>query len=140
MIDLSALNGEPDDQVTPVSEPDGTPFRIKLADIERDPKQPRKRFTQADIDALAENIKERGVKLAISVKTHPTKRGKWLINDGEVRWRASKQAGVEDIPTIVDEDFDSFDQVNANELRYALHPMDLAEFIKEKVGEGFKKA
>lgn len=41
MIDLSALNGEPDDQVTPVSEPDGTPFRIKLADIERDPKQPR---------------------------------------------------------------------------------------------------
>ncbi len=139
MIDLSALNGEPDDQVTPVSEPDGTPFRIKLADIERDPKQPRKRFTQADIDALAENIKERGVKLAISVKTHPTKPGKWLINDGEVRWRASKQAGVEDIPTIVDEDFDSFDQVNANELRYALHPMDLAEFIKEKVGEGFKK-
>ncbi|MBD4885583.1 ParB/RepB/Spo0J family partition protein, partial [Xanthomonas citri pv. citri] len=92
---------EPDDQVTPVSEPDGTPFRIKLADIERDPKQPRKRFTQADIDALAENIKERGVKLAISVKTHPTKPGKWLINDGEVRWRASKQAGVEDIPTIV---------------------------------------
>ncbi|MBD4571111.1 ParB N-terminal domain-containing protein, partial [Xanthomonas citri pv. citri] len=86
MMDLSALNGEPDDQVTPVSEPDGTPFRIKLADIERDPKQPRKRFTQADIDALAENIKERGVKLAISVKTHPTKPGKWLINDGEVRW------------------------------------------------------
>ncbi|MBD4818454.1 ParB/RepB/Spo0J family partition protein, partial [Xanthomonas citri pv. citri] len=81
-----------------------------------DAKQPRKRFTQADIDALAENIKERGVKLAISVKTHPTKPGKWLINDGEVRWRASKQAGVEDIPTIVDEDFDSFDQVNANEL------------------------
>lgn len=40
----------------------------------------------------------------------------------------------------MDEDFDSFDQVNANELRYALHPMDLAEFIKEKVGEGFKKA
>nr|WP_234799180.1 hypothetical protein [Xanthomonas citri] len=39
--------------------------------MERDPKQPRKRFTQADIDALAENIKERGVKLAISVKTHP---------------------------------------------------------------------
>ncbi|MGS0550473.1 ParB/RepB/Spo0J family partition protein [Xanthomonas oryzae] len=141
MIDLSALNGEPGDQVTAVSEPDGTPFRfrIKLADIEPDPNQPRKIFTQADIDDLAENIKERGVKLPISVKTHPAKHGKWMINDGEIRWRASQRAGVDDIPAIVDEDFDSFDQVNANERRYALHPMELAEFIKDRLADGFKK-
>ncbi|RBD68922.1 ParB/RepB/Spo0J family partition protein [Xanthomonas oryzae] len=139
MIDLSALNAKQDNEVTAVSEPDGTLFRIKLSDIEPDPEQPRKIFTDADVDDLAENIKERGVKLPISVKMHPTKSGMWMINDGEIRWRASGRVGLDDIPAVVDEDFDKFDQVNANEKRYALHPMELAEFIKARLVDGFKK-
>ncbi|RTE56195.1 MULTISPECIES: ParB/RepB/Spo0J family partition protein [Xanthomonas] len=139
MIDLSALNAKQDDEVTPVSEPDGKPFRIPIADIERDPNQPRTEFSDEEIDDLAENIKDRGVKLPISVKTHPTKPGMWMINDGELRWLASQRAGVADIPAIVDEDFDDFDQVNANEKRYALRPIELAQFIKRKLSDGLKK-
>ncbi|MEA5249910.1 ParB/RepB/Spo0J family partition protein [Xanthomonas fragariae] len=139
MIDLSALNEKPGDEATLVSEPDGTPFRIKVADIERDPNQPRTEISDAEIDELAENIKERGVKLPISVKTHPTKPGKWQINDGELRWLSTQRAEIHDIPAIVDEDFDDFDQVNANTKRFDLRPMELARFIQRKLSDGLKK-
>ncbi|WP_349809673.1 ParB/RepB/Spo0J family partition protein (plasmid) [Xanthomonas hortorum pv. hederae] len=139
MIDLSALEAKPTNESQPTAEPDGRPFRVKVAEIERDPNQPRKEFPDAEIAELGDNIRERGVKQPISVKTHPTKPGKYQINDGELRWLATQYAKIDDIPVVVDEDFDDFDQVNANEKRFALRPMELAIFIKRKLSEGVKK-
>ncbi|WP_372371892.1 ParB/RepB/Spo0J family partition protein [Xanthomonas axonopodis] len=139
MIDLSALEAKPINESEPTTETDGRPFRVKVADIERDPNQPRTEFSDAEIAELGENIKERGVKQPISVKTHPTTPGKYQINDGELRWLATQYAKIDDIPIVIDEDFDDFDQVNANEKRFALRPMELAVFIKRKLTEGVKK-
>nr|CAC79158.1 KorB protein [uncultured bacterium] len=137
MLDLSALEEKP---TAPGAEPTGKAMRAKLTDVEPDPGQPRTEKKQEEIEELGTNIKSRGVKQPISVKKHPTKPGKWLINDGELRYLSSLWAGVEDIPIVVDEDFDDFDQVNANEKRFALRPMELAVFIKRKLDEGVKKA
>ncbi|WP_440569512.1 ParB/RepB/Spo0J family partition protein [Stenotrophomonas sp. STK17_22] len=118
---------------------DGKPFRVKLEDIRPDPDQPRTEKSEEDIADLAENISERGVKLPISIRSDAENPGKWIINDGEMRYLASQKAGKSDIPAVVDEDFDDFDQVNANEKRYRLSPMDLALFIKSKIDQGVKK-
>ncbi|MEL5920688.1 ParB/RepB/Spo0J family partition protein [Stenotrophomonas maltophilia] len=135
-LDLAELNldvlGSP-----PVA--DGKPFLVKLEDIRPDPDQPRTEKKEEDIADLAENISERGVKLPISIRSDAANPGKWIINDGEMRYLASVRAGKSDIPAVVDEDFDDFDQVNANEKRYRLSPMDLALFIKSKIDQGVKK-
>lgn len=133
-LDLSALLEKPAPQN------DGKPLRLLLADIEPDPNQPRSEKKPEEIAEIGENIKDRGVKLPISVKPHPTKSNKWIINDGELRYLGSQFAGLHDIPVVIDNDFDDFDQVNANEKRFALRPMDLALFIQRKLNEGLKKA
>lgn len=138
-LDLSALEEKPVPAGPVAAQPDGKAMRVKLTDIEPDPNQPRTEKKPEEIEEIGQNIKERGVKLPISVKPHPTKPGKWIINDGELRYLGSEWAKVEDIPVVVDEDFDDFDQVNANEKRFALRPMELAKFIKRKLDEGVKK-
>lgn len=71
---------------------------IKLTEIEPDPEQPRRDFKQAELETLAESIKEHGVLQPIVV----TKEGdKYRIVAGERRWRASKIAGAETIPAII---------------------------------------
>ncbi|MDP4573463.1 ParB/RepB/Spo0J family partition protein [Pseudomonas sp. LPH60] len=143
MLDLSALEDKKTPETTPVQavpgKPDGRAMRAKLTDVMPDPNQPRKIFDPDEIADMGANIKSRGVKQAISVKPHPDQPGKWIINDGELRWRSSQWAEVEDIPITVDDDFDDFDQVNANEKRYNLRPIELTQFVQRKLNEGFKK-
>jgi len=132
MLDLSAL-----ERKEPNSESgDGKPLYIPLQDIEEDPNQPRKEFSEKSLNELAESIKERGVKSPISLrKTHE---GKYLINHGARRYRASIIAGLNKIPAFIDEEHDSYDQVIENLHRDDLTPMELAVFIRsrlEKHGE-----
>lgn len=138
-LDLSALEEKPVPSGGAVAQPDGKAMRVKLADIEPDPNQPRTEKNAEEIAEIGQDIKNRGVKLPISVKPHPTKSGKWIINDGELRFLGSQWAKVEDIPVVVDEDFDDFDQVNVNEKRFNLRPIELAQFVQKKLDEGFKK-
>ncbi len=71
---------------------------IKLSDIEPDSEQPRRHFSEEQLNALAESIKEHGVLQPIVV----TKEGKkYKIVAGERRWRASQIAELEKIPAIV---------------------------------------
>lgn len=138
-LDLSALEEKPVAAAVAQAAATGEPLRLKVADIEPDPNQPRTEKHPDEIAEIGQSIKDRGVKQPISVKSHPDKPGKWMINDGELRWLGTQWAEVEDIPVVIDEDFDDFDQVNANEKRFALRPMELAMFIKRKLDEGVKK-
>lgn len=65
-------------------------------------------FPEDQMQKMAESIKERGVKTPISVKPHPTEQGKWLINYGARRFRASIMAGKDTIPAFVDNDHDDW--------------------------------
>lgn len=71
---------------------------LKVDDITPDADQPRKHFDEAQLQALADSIKEHGLVQPIVV----VKDGKkYKIVAGERRWRASKLAGLETIPAII---------------------------------------
>lgn len=71
---------------------------IPLDEIVPDEDQPRRKFDQAQLDALADSIKEHGVVQPIVV----SKEGdKYKIVAGERRWRASKLAGLDKIPAVI---------------------------------------
>ncbi len=73
-------------------------LEIKLGDIVPDEDQPRRRFSQEQLESLADSIREHGVLQPIVV----IKEGrKYKIVAGERRWRASQIAGIETIPAIV---------------------------------------
>ena len=137
MLDLSALEGIDLGNSAPVA--DGTPKQIPLTDILEDPDQPRVEFPEDQMQKMVESIKARGVKTPISVKPHPTEQGKWIINYGARRFRASVMAGKETIPAFVDNDHDDYDQVMENKERLDHSPIELALFIQKKIKQGEKK-
>ncbi len=71
---------------------------LKLRDIEPNPDQPRKHFEKEKLEALAESIKEHGLIQPIVVK--PSGNGMYIIVAGERRWRASKLAGLKEVPCV----------------------------------------
>ncbi len=71
---------------------------LPLSKIEPNPDQPRKNFNQDAIKELAQSIKLHGVIQPIVV----TPRGdKYIIIAGERRYRASKLAGLQNVPVII---------------------------------------
>ena len=71
---------------------------IPISDIVRDEEQPRKEFSTEALEALASSIKEHGVLQPLVVVCEE---GKYKIVAGERRWRASKLAGLKEVPAIV---------------------------------------
>ena len=74
---------------------------LKLTEVEPNRDQPRKNFDQEALEELAESIKEYGLIQPIVVTK---KDGYYGIVAGERRWRASKIAGLTEIPAIIRED------------------------------------
>jgi len=73
-------------------------LRINIADIQPNEAQPRKKFSEPQMESLVNSIREHGVLQPIIVR--PTSKG-YKIIAGERRWRASKQLGTRDLPAIV---------------------------------------
>ena len=74
---------------------------LKVTEVEPNRDQPRKNFDQEALEELAESIKEYGLIQPIVVTK---KDGCYGIVAGERRWRASKIAGLTEIPAIIRED------------------------------------
>jgi len=64
------------------------------------PYQPRQVFSEEAINDLVESIKEKGVLQPLLVRKSADKEGMYEIIAGERRWRASKQAGLAEVPVI----------------------------------------
>lgn len=116
--------------------PDGKPLQLSLTLIDEDPDQPRREFEQTTLAELAETINARGVRSPISVRPHPAIQGRWMLNFGSRRLRASKLAGLSEIPAFVDTCADSYDQVIENEQREPLTPLELALFVQRRQALG----
>ena len=119
---------------------DGDPMRLPVDVIDEDPGQPRFEFDEESLNELAATIRERGVRQPISVRPSPAVEGRWLLNFGARRLRASKLAGRADIPSFVDLSADSYDQVIENEQREGLKPLELALFIRRRLAAGDSQA
>ena len=74
---------------------------LKITEVEPNRDQPRKRFDQEALEELAQSIKEYGLIQPIVVSK---KDGYYSIVAGERRWRASKIAGLTEIPAIIRKD------------------------------------
>lgn len=72
---------------------------MKLSLIEPNKKQPRKNFDKEKIEILSQSIKENGLIQPIII-THGDN-GMYKIVAGERRWRASKKAGLKEIPVLI---------------------------------------
>ncbi len=73
--------------------------RIPIADIEANPKQPRRDFDEQAMNELAESIKLHDIIQPVTVSKLPS--GKYRLISGERRLRASKIAGIKDIPAYI---------------------------------------
>lgn len=140
-IDLSALDAVmgPPAHEDPGSLP-GAPLSLPVTMIDEDPDQPRTEFDEQSLGELAATIAERGVRQPISVRSHPGQPGRWMLNFGARRLRASKLAGRAVIPAFVDETADTYDQVVENEQRQGLQPLELALFIARRLRAGDSQA
>lgn len=109
--------------------------KIKLINIEPNRDQPRKAFDEESIEELAESIKRYGLIQPIVV----TKRDDYYqIIAGERRWRASKKAGLVDIPCIVREEDEKKNKEIAlieNIQRQDLNPIEKAKGFRQLMDE-----
>jgi ParB family chromosome partitioning protein len=92
------------------SEVAGRLREIPIREIRANPAQPRKRFDEPALTALADSIRERGVLQPVIVR--PVEDGYELVA-GERRWRAAELAGEATIPALVD---NALDQAGSLEL------------------------
>ena len=119
---------------------EGQPMLVPLDLIDEDPLQPRSEFDAETLGELAETIAARGVLQPVSVRSHPERAGRWMLNFGARRLRASKMAGKDAIPAFVDEPVDRYAKVIENEHREGLNPMELAGFVKAELDSGKTRA
>jgi ParB family chromosome partitioning protein len=103
---------------------------LKVSEIEPNKDQPRRIFEEESLTELSESIKKYGVIQPIIV----TKKDDYYqIVAGERRWRASKKAGLSEIPAIVREDDEQKNREIAlieNIQREDLNPIEKARGIK----------
>ena len=96
---LSAIFSEND------TEDNNEVVTIKISQIEPNRNQPRRRFDEDALEELSQSIKEHGVLQPILVR--PQIYGGYQIVAGERRYRASRMAGLTEIPAIIKELSDS---------------------------------
>ncbi|HTM75332.1 MAG TPA: ParB/RepB/Spo0J family partition protein [Pseudolabrys sp.] len=108
---LAALIGDVGDE-TGVADSGRKPRRAPIENLQPNPRNPRRLFTDDELDELAGSIRERGIIQPIVVRA--LKGDSFEIIAGERRWRAAQRAGLHDVPIAVVEAND------AQSLEYAI--------------------
>jgi ParB family chromosome partitioning protein len=104
--------------------------RVKVSDIRPNPLQPRRSFTDAELDELAASIKENGLLQPLVVRPAPGGGEGFELVVGERRFRAVSRLGWEDVAVVVRDASDETLLVLAlveNLQREALNPLEEAE-------------
>lgn len=85
------------------AEPRRADMMVPIEKIKPNPEQPRRTFTQEQLDDLAASVKEKGVIQPLIVRPRPGSEDEYEIVAGERRWRASQMAKLHQLPVIVRE-------------------------------------
>ena len=72
---------------------------LRLSEIEPNRDQPRKEFDEAALRELADSIEKHGLLQPLVVRTMPD--GSYQLVAGERRWRASRMAGLTEVPVVI---------------------------------------
>ena len=107
---------------------------VAIDEIESDPENDRKTFDKAELQELADSIKQHGILQPILLRPDPDRVGYgYLIVAGERRWRAAKMAGLKEVPAqITDRDGlqVSLARLDENLKRVDLSPIEKAQALK----------
>lgn len=101
LLDDSESSHPPKQQVNAVSETEqiGNISHVSLTEVETNPYQPRTEFDQVALNELADSIKVQGLIQPITVRKLGA--NKYQLISGERRFRASKLAGLTQIPAYI---------------------------------------
>ncbi len=113
---------------------------VLIADLSRNPYQPRQNFKDEKIEELANSIRKNGIIQPIAVRPSKSDDGKFEIVAGERRWIAAQRAGLHEVPvTILDlSDVESLEvAIVENIQRDDLNPIEEARGYK-RLNEEFK--
>ena len=113
---------------------------IPIADLSRNPYQPRQNFREEKLEELANSIRKNGIIQPIAVRPSKSSTGKYEIIAGERRWLAAQRAGLHEIPvTVLDlSDVESLEvAIVENIQRDDLNPIEEARGYK-RLNEEFK--
>jgi ParB family chromosome partitioning protein len=117
----------------------GSQRRVGIELIRPSALQPRRRFVEAELEALAQSIREKGVLQPLLVRpVTDDDNAAFELIAGERRWRAAQRVGLHEVPVIVRSLADSEALEIAlveNLQREDLAPLEEAEAYKRLVGE-----
>ena len=123
--------------VSEAGDPEGAELRdVAVELVSPNPEQPRKRFDEDALQALAESVRERGVLQPVLVR--PRAGGTYELVAGERRWRAAQIAGLQTLPALVQKRDDAQSLEIAlieNMAREDLNPVDAARAVAGLVEE-----
>ena len=111
---------------------------VQIKDIQKNPYQPRKEFSEEKIQELAQSIKENGLIQPIIVRKSPVLG--YEILTGERRYRASIAAGLSEVPVIVKQLSDQdmmLHSIIENLQRENLNPIEEAKAYQSLIDKGF---
>jgi ParB family chromosome partitioning protein len=98
---LAALIGEVGDEMGNLERKGFVPRHVPVEFLRPNPRNPRKRFDDEDLQELTQSIKDRGIIQPIVVRSIPNKSEEYEIVAGERRWRAAQKAGLHKVPVVV---------------------------------------
>ena len=104
---------------------------LPLTEIVPNKEQPRKTFDEGALEELADSIKQHGVLQPLLVRPLPS--GGYQLVAGERRWRASRIAGLKEVPVVVKElsDVETMEiAIIENLQREDLNPIEEAEGLQ----------
>jgi ParB family chromosome partitioning protein len=104
---LAALMGDVGAETPPPPERERTQRRVPIEYLRPNPRNPRRNFSDAELDELAASIKERGIIQPVVVRSVRGAKDAYEIIAGERRWRAAQRAALHEIPIVPFEASDS---------------------------------
>ncbi len=96
---LASLIGDVGEE-TSTAEPARKPRRTPIENLKPNPRNPRRAFTDSELNELADSIRERGIIQPIVVRAG-RKADSYEIIAGERRWRAAQRAGLHEVPIAI---------------------------------------
>ncbi|SMX26169.1 Chromosome-partitioning protein ParB [Pelagimonas phthalicica] len=131
---LSALMADVTPEQTQSEGPKRPDLLVPIERLVPNPDQPRRQFTESQLEELANSIRAKGVLQPLIVRVSPRNSAEYEIVAGERRWRASQLAQQHEVPVIV-RDFDDTEVLEVaiieNIQRADLNPIEEAAGYKQ---------
>lgn len=103
---LASLMGDVGDE-TAQADSGRKPRRAPIENLRANPRNPRRAFTEPELNELTDSIRERGIIQPIVVRAVHGQLDNFEIIAGERRWRAAQRAGLHEVPVAVVEATDA---------------------------------